>query len=124
MGNRRKLTREERREVYNKFDGHCAYCGRQIGIRQMQVDHFLPLRCGGADELYNMVPSCRMCNENKGKYTVNQFRHNIENVPWKLCRDFKGYLIAKKYGIIKEVKKPIVFYYEKQQEYKHTGRRR
>lgn len=35
-----KKTREA---VYAKYDGHCAYCGRSIDIRDMQVDHFRPL---------------------------------------------------------------------------------
>ena len=34
-----KKTRES---VYAKYDGHCAYCGRSIDIRDIQVDHFRP----------------------------------------------------------------------------------
>jgi 5-methylcytosine-specific restriction endonuclease McrA len=35
-----KINREE---VYNKCSGHCAYCGKEITIKQMQVDHIKPL---------------------------------------------------------------------------------
>ncbi len=28
----------DRKSVYEKFDGRCAYCGREITIKQMQVD--------------------------------------------------------------------------------------
>ena len=31
-----KINREE---VYNKCGGHCAYCGNDITIKQMQIDH-------------------------------------------------------------------------------------
>ena len=59
-----KKTRES---VYAKYDGHCAYCGRSIDIRDMQVDHFLPLRAwgieeAGTDDISNLMPACRMCN--------------------------------------------------------------
>ena len=35
-----KINREE---VYNKCGGHCAYCGNNITIKQMQIDHKEPL---------------------------------------------------------------------------------
>ena len=39
MAKRKKLTNKQRMAVYNKFDGHCAYCGCEIDISDMQVDH-------------------------------------------------------------------------------------
>lgn len=38
------ISKKIRKEVYRKYDGHCAYCGREIAYKDMQVDHFLPLR--------------------------------------------------------------------------------
>ena len=66
MSARNKLTAAERSIVYEKFGGHCAYCGCAIAYEDMQVDHFLPIR-GGAerDELGNMLPACRSCNHYK-----------------------------------------------------------
>ncbi len=46
---RRKLSKAERVEIHNKYDGHCAYCGCEIDISKMQVDHVKPLRIGGTD---------------------------------------------------------------------------
>ena len=37
---KKKIDREE---VYNKCDGHCAYCGNEITIKQMQIDHIEPV---------------------------------------------------------------------------------
>ena len=34
---RRKLTKAERQFVYDKCGGHCAYCGCEITMRQMQI---------------------------------------------------------------------------------------
>ena len=32
-----------RQRVYDKYDGHCAYCGREIKMSEMQVDHIIPI---------------------------------------------------------------------------------
>lgn len=47
MAERRKLTKAERQAVYDKMEGHCAYCGCEISLQTMQVDHITPLRKGG-----------------------------------------------------------------------------
>ena len=54
--------RVDRQKVYEKYNGHCAYCGKAIAIRDMQVDHILPKRNGGTDDIDNLNPSCRLCN--------------------------------------------------------------
>lgn len=41
--NRRRLSKQERQRIYAKTDGHCAYCGREITLQQMQVDHVIPM---------------------------------------------------------------------------------
>jgi 5-methylcytosine-specific restriction endonuclease McrA len=33
----------DRLAVYNKYNGHCAYCGRSIKIEEMQIDHVVRL---------------------------------------------------------------------------------
>lgn len=36
------MNRKRIRElVYQKYDGHCAYCGREIAMEDMQVDHII-----------------------------------------------------------------------------------
>ena len=84
--NRRKITQEERMEVYNKYDGRCAYCGLEISYKQMQVDHKIPLRLGGADEMENYMPACRTCNHYKRGNSLEGFRKMVEEIPKKLKR--------------------------------------
>lgn len=43
------ISKSKREEVYQKYNGHCAYCGREIAYKDMQVDHFLPLRAWGIE---------------------------------------------------------------------------
>lgn len=35
---RKSLPKDMRRKVYEIHDGHCAYCGKEIDIKDMQVD--------------------------------------------------------------------------------------
>ena len=36
-----------RTKVYQKYSGHCAYCGKNIEITEMQVDHMKSKKHGG-----------------------------------------------------------------------------
>lgn len=54
--NRRKLTKKERFQVYERCKGHCAYCGCDLEYKNMQADHVKPLHNGGIDELSNILP--------------------------------------------------------------------
>ena len=78
---RRKLSKAERTEIHNKYDGHCAYCGCEIDFSKMQVDHAKPLRIGGTDTMDNMMPACRSCNSYKTTLDVEGFR-NYEKNKW------------------------------------------
>ena len=71
--------KDERLQVYAKYNGHCAYCGREIAYHEMQVDHISPRWKGGenVDNIENKNPSCRRCNHYKRGETLEQFRKNI-----------------------------------------------
>lgn len=43
-------------------DAWCHYCGYAPDSR----DHIVPNVAGGADAWWNLVPSCKGCNESKG----------------------------------------------------------
>lgn len=82
MNQRRKLTKDERMAVYEKTNGHCAYCGCELEYKDMQVDHVIPINGWseqGSDTLDNMLPACRSCNHYKSRstLTVNTTRHTV-----------------------------------------------
>ena len=63
------ISKKTREIVYNKYNGHCAYCGCEIEMKDMQVDHIVPKYRNnemwhkgkiGTDEISNLNPSCRM----------------------------------------------------------------
>ena len=114
MTKRKKFTKSERQQIYDMFDGHCAYCVCKITLRQMQADHIEPLELGGADDMSNLFPSCRSCNHYKHTLTVEKFRHALERTPSVLMRDSVTYKNAVRYGLIKHPENPKVeFYFEK-----------
>ena len=63
--------------------------------------------------LENMMPSCAACNIQKHSQSVEDFRKNIEGFINSLNQYYSIYRFAKKYGLVEETNKPVVFYFEK-----------
>jgi 5-methylcytosine-specific restriction endonuclease McrA len=122
-------TKIDRDNIYNKYGGHCAYCGEPLEYDKMQIDHVLPKlkykemplaersRLGfniNSDE--NLMPSCITCNTTKSSMTLNEFREFISNRLFILNKTDTVYKFAKRYGLIKETPHKIKFYFEKTEE--------
>ena len=118
-----KINREE---VYNKCGGHCAYCGKVITIKEMQVDHIEPhwhtlseqeaRKSGinkGSHDFDNLNPSCARCNKWKSTYSVEHFRKVVETSLNRLERDTPNFRLARDYGLIEVIEKPVIFYFER-----------
>lgn len=101
-----------RQKVYQKYDGHCAYCGRPIDYKDMQVDHIQAHSLGGADELANYNPACRMCNFYKSTMNIEKFRSELKKIRERL-RKVYIYKLSLAYGLIEENNDNIEFYFEK-----------
>ncbi len=119
-----KINREE---VYNKCSGHCAYCGVEITMKQMQVDHIKPLYRNdkvetievwgverGTDEMDNLNPSCARCNKWKSTYSLEMFRNIVQTSIDRLERDTPNFRLAKDYGLLNITKNKVIFYFEKE----------
>uniref|UniRef100_A0A6M3JD53 Putative homing endonuclease n=1 Tax=viral metagenome TaxID=1070528 RepID=A0A6M3JD53_9ZZZZ len=126
-----KVTESQMRlKVYQKYDGHCAYCGKEIRFKDMQVDHLEPIHRIGEwksgkyvytgkmekpenDTIDNMMPACRSCNYYKSSCTLQEFRD------WRMKdihkRIMKIYIakVAIDYGIITITPFDGKFYFEK-----------
>lgn len=110
---RKSIPKKTRLKVYDKCGGRCAYCGRQIEYKEMQVDHVVSLYWHNGDEdIKNYLPACRMCNFYKSTLTIEKFRKQIETVVERLEKVFI-YRLAKNYGLIQEIRRPVEFYFEK-----------
>lgn len=74
-GHTRVARRDAARRVAvaAKTPGRCWFCGCPLGP-DWTIDHLTPVSRGGADEVSNLVPSCRTCNARKGARTLLEYR--------------------------------------------------
>lgn len=115
------ISKKTRQAVYEKFQGRCAYCGREIAYKDMQVDHFRPQRAwnkeeSGTDEINNLMPSCRMCNHYKRAHSLETFRRYIAEIPHKLQENYI-FKVGVVYGNVQADEKEVKFYFERVQDH-------
>ena len=123
MTKRKKFTKSERQQIYDMFNGHCAYCGCEITLQQMQIDHkdcvdiyaeIYDAEGKDINSIDNLLPACRSCNHYKHTFTVERFREALKHMPDVLMRDNVTYRNAVRFGLIKHPENPKVkFYFEK-----------
>jgi 5-methylcytosine-specific restriction endonuclease McrA len=122
-----------REQIHQKYDGHCAYCGEEIKIKEMQVDHIIPqynfisqvqkrwrippflthLKETDLHHIDNLMPTCRVCNKWKSAFDLEQFRREDYEQVKRLNDYSSNFRMAKKYGLVIENVTPIVFYFER-----------
>ncbi len=62
---RRAIARTVREMVFRRDEWQCVRCG-QSDMKQLSIDHVIPLALGGGDEPSNLQTMCRRCNTKKG----------------------------------------------------------
>ena len=68
------ISEEKKRQVFQRDDYTCVFCGHRGNWRTMVVDHSLPISRGGTDHMNNLQTVCRTCNAQKGDMTSGEFR--------------------------------------------------
>lgn len=66
-----KMWRKISKEVFERDDYTCQYCGKIGGI--LEVDHITPISKGGSNLPGNLATSCRKCNRQKKDKTIEEF---------------------------------------------------
>jgi hypothetical protein len=118
---------KKRQAIYDKSNGHCWYCGCEL-VKGWHADHFIPVRRNdkysqerfGCPEMENpehdteenKVPACASCNIMKSSLSVEHFRSCIAQFVESLNLYTNQYKFAKRYGLIQETSKPVVFWFE------------
>ena len=80
IGRQRKQIAKEmdwenkRLYLFEKFNGHCFYCGKTMSFAKFTLDHLTSKRNGGNDDLNNLVPCCFGCNQDKMWLNLEQYR--------------------------------------------------
>lgn len=126
------MREQDRQYIFDKYNGKCSYCGCEL-TKGWHVDEIEPVR---RNHIYNkdkhrweinkanpmmhperlhidnQNPSCASCNINKHSMTLEEFRSSILGYMKHLNEKSTQYKIAKRYGLVIEEIKPIVFYFE------------
>lgn len=55
----------EKQYVYIREQGKCYFCGKEVLLKKVSLDHYLPKSAGGPNDSFNLVLSCKQCNKLK-----------------------------------------------------------
>ena len=88
---RRTLPKHIRQQVYEKCNGHCAYCGCELKYKDMQVDHI--------ESVY------------RAEYLGGEADNSIEN--YKGVNDLETF--RRRLTEVLEDIHPVAFYFEKKE---------
>jgi len=116
---------ELRQKVWLKYNKHCAYCGKVLGYKDMQVDHMIskyaveiyrhPERVFGSnfklDSFENLMPSCRRCNHYKREQDLEGFRLLMKTLHERIQSQYIT-KVAIDYDIVKIRPFNGIFYFE------------
>lgn len=114
------MKKSLREEVYKKFNNRCAYCGKKIDYKDMQVDHYYPKRNPSyakryfnvdVEDIKNLMPSCRRCNHYKRSYLPEDFRRLMKTLHKRIEKDYIS-KVAIDYGIVNITPFDGIFYFE------------
>lgn len=83
-----RLTSKDIRRIKARFPD-CVYCG--VVDAEKTLDHIVPLRDMGAHAIWNIVTSCRLCNNQKTYLTLDEWAarsgKNIFPMPQPLTKE-------------------------------------
>ena len=99
--------KELRSFIFNRSNNQCIYCG----AKAEEIDHIIPRNNGGTNSVYNLVASCKSCNEKKSNLTLKEFGKLMGKdfsylTPKKLPKDASIVQIARNY-MVKEITKLV-----------------
>lgn len=120
------MSTKLREQVYNKYNGRCAYSGTPLED-DWQVDHFMPIRHCGKSDIDNLLPAQKIINHYKRALTLEQFRtlrlgglhKRLAKLPrnprTEKGKNRKSYIlkVASYFGITPDTPFDGVFYFEK-----------
>jgi len=100
--------------LHRKYNKRCAYCGEEITLKEMTVDHIHPASLGGSNDPENLNPCCYVCNGFKKDLSIGEFRDEIEEQLSKTITK-QWFNLLYKFDLINvgDGNIPVVFYFEK-----------
>lgn len=77
-------------EILRRCNFACYYCGvpASLGVKQLHVDHVVPVALGGTNDPWNLVAACWDCNAGKTN------GHPTDELIDRVRQDYCGYVNA------------------------------
>lgn len=79
----RKDIRFSRRNIFERDQHTCQYCGKKLAKSELSIDHVVPQSKGGKDTWENLVLACLKCNVRKGDRTPGEAQMPLIRKPKK-----------------------------------------
>lgn len=80
MISKRKFSDDEKKRVYNLYEGKCAICGEPVSRKKMTISHKVPLSRGGTNGISNLMLACWTCNHMKNNLELEEFFRKIDQI--------------------------------------------
>lgn len=77
----RRGVKFNRKNVWLRDKGKCAYCGTRCALADFTFDHVVPRKQGGKTQWENIVVSCWPCNQKKEGRTPRQANMHLRVTP-------------------------------------------
>jgi len=71
-GRQNRKVRFTRRNILERDDHTCQYCGKRLRAADLTLDHVVPRCRGGGSTWRNLVVACFECNDRKGSRLVHE----------------------------------------------------
>lgn len=81
---------EKRKELYERDQWICQYCGEKVSVENITLDHLIPRHAGGSNKKENLRTACLMCNSIKsGKSYEEAAIHLLKNIQERRKRNIE-----------------------------------
>lgn len=78
-----KEVRFSRRNIFERDENTCQYCGRRYDRDELTLDHVVPRSRGGTSTWSNIVLACLKCNMRKGDRLPQETHMKLQRKPVK-----------------------------------------
>ena len=93
-----------KKNIFLRDKGFCAYCGKSISLHNATIDHIIPISRGGKNDWKNCVLACKHCNNRKADHLINEIKMVLRVHPYTPKKEqfFLCYIDKETYSVWKD----------------------
>lgn len=77
-------VRLSRENIFLRDQHKCQYCEKKVPVKELTLDHVMPVSRGGGKTWENLVAACHKCNHKKGNRTPDEAQMPLLKRPVRL----------------------------------------